>query len=295
MNRSVALSIGFLILMMAVSLLVFLNPPLQVKIMLLTLYVVMLIAFSLTHGNQTLGGRAISIFLGITVLVTYVMEWLGTHFGVPFGHYYYTNRLGLLLLDVPIVIPFQWFNVLYVCYIMTNIILSRGDIVVGDSGPGESGVSNFSDIVPRLLATSVVTGLCMVSWDFINDPYMVGIGSWVWTDPTEFFGLTFHGIPLSNFIGWVLTSALTVLLFELYRYRYRMPLQWSTDTVSGPLTGLVLVPYLYLFVFQAAHGIVAGVFSLEFTMDWIPIILAMVSMGLAATATGLRHLKVRSK
>ncbi|MHA2117185.1 MAG: carotenoid biosynthesis protein [Candidatus Thorarchaeota archaeon] len=283
-NRSTLLSIVFLILMMAVSLPVFLNPPLQVKIMLLTLYVVMVFAFSLT-------GRGISIFFGIAVLVTYVMEWIGTHFGVPFGYYYYTNQLGPLLMDVPIVIPLQWFNILYVCYIMTNIMLNKGDIVVSDS---ESGVPNLSDSIPRFLASSVVVGLCMVSWDFINDPYMVGIGSWVWTNPTEFFGLTFHGIPLSNFLGWILTSALTILLFELYRYRKRIPIRRSADTGSKPLYSLVLVPYLYLFVFQAANGIVAGVFTFGSIMEWMPIVLAMVSMGLAASVTGWRYLQNRS-
>jgi len=93
----------------------------------LILYVAFFFGFSFTHGLQTLGGRAISVFFGITALTTYVMEWLGTHFGIPFGHYYYTNQLGPLLMDVPIVIPIQWFNVLYVCYLMTNIILTRDD------------------------------------------------------------------------------------------------------------------------------------------------------------------------
>ncbi|MFW9975870.1 MAG: carotenoid biosynthesis protein [Candidatus Thorarchaeota archaeon] len=294
MYRSNVISIGFLSLMIVVTLPVFLNPPLYMLIIVLTLYVAMFFGFVITHGNQTLGGRTISVFFGITFLVTYVMEWLGTHFGVPFGHYYYTNQLGPLLMDVPIVIPFQWFNTLYVCYIMTNIILGRGDIVDSEAKTSESGVSRFSVIVPRLLATSLIAGLFMVSWDFINDPYMVGMGNWVWTDPTEFFGLTFHDIPLSNFLGWVLTSALTVLLFDLYRYRYRMPIRWTMNTTAKPMMGLVLVPYLYLLAFQAAHGVMQGVFSFEVLMAWEPIALAMVSMIIAAALTSWRYFQTRS-
>jgi len=275
--------------MIGVSLPVFLNPPLYMMIIMLVLYVVFFFGFSFTHGLQTLGGKSVSVLFGVTVLITYVMEWLGTHFGIPFGHYYYTNQLGPLLMDVPIVIPFQWFNTLYVCYIMANIILGRRNIVESKADTGEFRVARFSDIVARLLASSVVAGLCMVSWDFINDPYMVGIGNWVWTDTTDFFGLTFHGIPLSNFLGWVLTSALTVLLFDLYRYRYQMPIRWSMNTVEKPMLGLVLVPYLYLLAFQAAHGVIEGVFDFEFLMSWEPIALAMVCMGFAVALVGWRY------
>lgn len=54
------------------------------------------------------------------------MERIGTHYGIPFCHYYCTDQLGLLLMDVPIVIPLQWFNMMYACYIITNVILSGG-------------------------------------------------------------------------------------------------------------------------------------------------------------------------
>jgi len=205
------------------------------------------------------------------------MEWLGSHFGVPFGHYYYTNQLGPLIMDVPVVIPIQWFNVIYVCYVMTNIVLTRDD-------ESEAEMSSVSLMAPRILATSVVVGLFMVSWDLINDPYMVGLGSWVWTDPAEFLGLSLDGIPLSNFLGWFLTSALTVLLFDLYRYRGRKPLQRTMEEVRGSMNGLVLVPYLYLFIFQTAHGITAGVLSFASLSVW----LAMIAMGLAIIVTGWR-------
>jgi len=249
MDRIATLPIVFLILMIAVSLPVLLGPPLYVMIIMLILYVAFFFGFSFTHGFYTFGGKAISVFFVITALTTYVMEWLGTHFGIPFGHYYYTNQLGPLLMDVPIVIPIQWFNVLYVCYLMTNIILTQDDVSVD-----VAEMSSFSLVAPRVLATSVITGLFMVSWDLINDPYMVGLGSWVWTNPAEFLGLSLEGIPLSNFLGWFLTSALTVLLFDLYRYKDRIPLQLK---ITDSLNGLVLVPYLYLFIFQIFFWIIA--------------------------------------
>ncbi len=292
MNRYDLFFIGLLIAMVAVSLPVFLGPPLPLTILLLILYVVTLFAFSFAHGVQTFGRRLVSVLFGITILVTYLMEWLGTHFGFPFGHYYYTNRLGPLLLEVPVVIPIQWFNMLYVCCIMTSIILFRAfNLETGGDG---TSAQSLKLVVPRILATSIVTGLFMVSWDFINDPYMVGVGTWVWTDPTEFFGLAFSDIPLSNFLGWVFTSALTVLLFDLYRHRYQGVLRWVGGSPSESANILVTVPYLYAFIFQAVNGIAAGVFTLDSLIGWAPILLAAVSMGLAACLTVLRYLRIRS-
>ncbi|MFW9954641.1 MAG: carotenoid biosynthesis protein [Candidatus Thorarchaeota archaeon] len=294
MNRSDVIPILFLILMMAVSLPVFLNPPLYLMIIMLILYVVMFFGFVITHGKQVLGLGGISVFFGITALVTYAMEWLGTHFGVPFGHYYYTNQLGPLIMDVPIVIPFQWFNTLYVCYIMAYIILGKRDIVEGGQDSGASEDSKFSGKISRIFATSIVAGLFMTLWDSINDPYMVGMGNWVWTEPMEFFGLAFAGIPLSNFLGWVLTSALTVFLFDLYRYRNQGSIRLTVDVVAEPRNGLVVIPYLYLLVFQATNGITAGVFSFETPVGWAPIALAAVSMVIAVILVAWRYLKSRS-
>ena len=288
MSRQNALAISLLIAMVAVSLPAFFGLPLHIVILLLLLYATTLIAFSFVHGVQTLGLRGVSALFCITVIVTYLMEWVGTHYGIPFGHYYYTDQLGSLLMDVPIVIPLQWFNMMYACYIMTNIILSGGKRE-GETIPSKSGEWTLSTAFPRMVVTSIIVGLFMVSWDFINDPYMVGLGSWVWTSPTEFLGLMLFGIPLSNFLGWVLTSAVTILLFELYAYRRGLTQKRVTDIKSGPAILLVLVPYLYALIYQATSGVLAGVFSLPSMYGWGPIVLATVCMGLAATLTMLSH------
>ena len=286
MDRIATLPLVFLILMIAVSLPVLLSPPLYVMVIMLILYVAFFFGFSFTHGFYTFGGKTISVFFVITALTTYVMEWLGTHFGIPFGHYYYTNQLGPLLMEVPIVIPLQWFNMLYVCYIMANIAFGRNRTKIEST--------SRSARVGQILFISVVVGLFMVSWDFINDPYMVGVGSWVWTDPMEFFMLSFHGIPLSNFLGWILTGAIAVFLFELYTLRNREPAQNFMDKAVKPINGLVLVPYLYQLFVQVSSGIVAGVFSFGSTSTLVPIGLALVTMGSSVLLTGWRFNQIRS-
>ncbi|MFX1484071.1 MAG: hypothetical protein ACFFCP_12900, partial [Promethearchaeota archaeon] len=87
------------------------------------------------------------------------------------------------------------------------------------------------------------------------------------------------------FLGWVLTSALTVLLFDIYRYQR----QESTKAIAAvPMDAQVLIPYLYMLVFPTLNGIVAGVIT------WTPIVLASVSMGLSAILTGWRYIRVRT-
>lgn len=106
--------------------------------------------------------------------------------------------------------------------------------------------------------------------------------------------LSFHGIPLSNFLGWILTGAIAVFLFELYTLRNREPAQNFMDKAVKPINGLVLVPYLYQLFVQVSSGIVAGVFSFGSTSTLVPIGLALVTMGSSVLLTGWRFNQIRS-
>jgi uncharacterized membrane protein len=285
MNKHTMLSTALLVIMIAVSLPAFIGLSMEITIILLILYVVILSSFSFIHGAQMLGKKQIFVFFCIAVIVTYLMEWLGTHFGIPFGHYYYTNRLGPMIMDVPIAIPFQWFNILYASYIMSQIFLSRWTSQRRSNRQDDTQERPHSREYLRMLATSIIVGLFMVSWDFINDPYMVGVGMWVWTNPTEFWGLMLFGIPLSNFLGWILTSAAATLIFELYQYHkehIREELVRS-DVDRGKI--LVLVPYAYAYAFQTLNGITSGVLSLQSVNGWGPMMLAAISGGIAVAIT----------
>ncbi|MFW9888666.1 MAG: carotenoid biosynthesis protein [Candidatus Thorarchaeota archaeon] len=293
MKRQNALTVSLLIAMMAVSLPSLSGLPMSVNILLLILYVVVLGAFAFVHGAQTLGLRGIVVFFFITAITTYFMEWLGTHLGIPFGHYYYTNRLGPLLMDVPIVIPLQWFNILYATYIMAQVALSGMMRDVSDGKQSRDGQNLFAAL-PRLLVISILTGLFMVSWDFINDPYMVGVGMWVWINPKEFLGQMLFGIPLSNFLGWILTSAVVVLMFEIYK-RNDHNIRGTQRNSTGEMRILVMVPYLYMCIFQAVSGAISGVFPLSSLEGLGPIALATVSVGLATTLTMIGYVRLRNQ
>ncbi len=273
--------LSIMILLMAViSFIPLLRPPLPLMIVLLSLYVVFLFVFCFIHGVQTLEIRAISMFFVISAAITYLMEWLGTQYGVPFGSYYYTYKIGPLLFGVPFVIPIQWFNMLYICYIMTQAIFIRLSAI-------NDNVRNDTSITQSIIVASV-TGLFMVAWDLINDPFMVGLGAWVWTDPLWFFGLSFQEVPLSNFIGWELTSILAILLFEMYRHRSHASIHWSSGECKS-LNLLVMFPYVLAYLSQAVQGVMFGIFPLSDMTGLIPLIVAGVTMGLGSllSATSL--------
>ena len=281
MNRTDTLSAILLVAMVALSLPALFGLPWSITIVLLILYVLTLTAFGLLHGSQTLGIRGVLVFFILSTMTTYGMEWLGTHLGIPFGHYYYTEQMGPMLMGVPLIIPLQWFNMMYPSYIMVTVILSgrkRG----AAPGVGENKLPLSRYVLIRMAAASLLAGLVMVSWDFINDPYMVAVGMWVWTNPAEFFGLMLFGIPISNFLGWVLSSALAVFLFEAVSHGTGFGSETADSNTPKSHLFLVLVPYLYALVYQAASGLSAGIFSFVSVGEWGPIALAAAGMVFAA-------------
>ena len=56
----------------------------------------------------------------------------------------------------------------------------------------------------------------MTTWDFVIDPYLSGPTqqAWIWEKGGEYFG-----IPLHNFVGWILTTFTIYLLYGFFEYK----------------------------------------------------------------------------
>lgn len=78
--------------------------------------------FAVTHASDRLGVRAMLVFLVITFVVSFVFETVGVLTGVVYGPYHYTDRLGLKLGGVPVLIPLAWFMMMYASYTLVDII-----------------------------------------------------------------------------------------------------------------------------------------------------------------------------
>ena len=282
MNNEDIVSLSLILLSIAVSLPSFLEISSQTRIFLLLLYIIFLSSFTFYHGSKTLGRNNIIVFVGISIIVTFVAEFLGTHYGLIFGHYYYTESLGPKFINVPIAIPLTWFNILYLSYVLSQILLL----------PLFSSQSS-SKVIFKGLASSVLVGLCMVIWDLINDPYMVSLGMWVWTEPAEFFNLMLFDIPVSNFIGWFFTSAVVIVLFEIYYFKTINPEVSPLKRTIETNFYLVLIPYIYLVVFQALNGLSTGLFSP--ITGWGPIALSWTGVSIITILIIVNYTKNKKK
>src|SRR2546428_14087097 len=64
--------------------------------------ILLLFPFTLIHGLKRYPWKGIAVFIGITLIVSRIIENLSILTGFPFGPYYYTDALGPNVTLVPI-------------------------------------------------------------------------------------------------------------------------------------------------------------------------------------------------
>jgi uncharacterized membrane protein len=152
----------------------------------------------LLHAVARLGrGTAILTFIagfGISL----GSELLGTSTGLPFGPYSYTNQLGYKIFNlVPFNIPTSWFFMLYCSLAICGRLLPTKD-----------------DSTSRWW-WALIAGVVLTAWDVSMDPAMVSSVHWLWHLPSTegmplwqnvLIGGHFYGMPLTNWLGWLLTG-----------------------------------------------------------------------------------------
>ena len=121
--------------------------------------------------------------------VAWLIEWIGSTTGFPFGQYHYTALLQPQLGHVPLIIPLAWLMMLPPAWAIAAVITR---------GRGR-------------LAFILVSALAFTAWDFFLDPQMVKWGYWVWAERYA-ESSTYFGIPWVNFLGWTLSAALLTVL-----------------------------------------------------------------------------------
>lgn len=139
--------------------------------------------------------RWLAAFVGVYAL-SFFSEFSGTSWGLPFGHYEYTDLLGFKILGkVPWLIPTSWFFMGFACYRLTTALL------------GAAGVSRA---VPAVLLRAFLATAILVLWDVTLDPAMSHTTPfWVWEQPGGYYGM-----PAINIFGWALTGFLIMLMIE---------------------------------------------------------------------------------
>ncbi len=131
-------------------------------------------------------GPARTLWTALIVAVsTWLIEFVGSTTGYPFGVYHYTDLLQPQVGGVPILIPLAWLMMLPPAWAVAQSLAGSA------SRPAFIGWS----------------ALALTAWDLFLDPQMVAWGLWMWAQPGGYFG-----IPWVNFLGWLLASALITAL-----------------------------------------------------------------------------------
>ncbi len=200
----------------------------------------LLLLFSLLHGAALWGGRRLGLFFLLAVGLAWALEQVGVATGWVYGGYRYERMAGPWLGHVPLLIPLAWFMMLYPSTVIAHLIDT------GQPAPRSQGWRH--DVWLALLA-----GLVMAAWDLALDPVMVEHGMWVWERPGPYFG-----VPIQNYVGWVVTGFLIVLLARrLWHWgRWRTPSAVPAWAVGLPL--LVYASVMVRFFSRPELGLIAA-------------------------------------
>jgi putative membrane protein len=96
----------------------------------------------------------------------------------------------------------------------------------------------------ELIALPIVAAFVMTQWDFVMDAPNATIAKvWIWHDGGAVFG-----VPLSNYLGWFLTSWLFFQVFALYLRRQDLRRQGEAralgSTPSFKLRAIAILFYV---------------------------------------------------
>lgn len=128
------------------------------------------------------GSRLAAYFVFLAGVFGFLAEVVGTITEFPFGFYYYTSALGESMFGlVPTAMAFAWAPML-----AAGLYVARR-------------VSR-----PRLVAV-LLGAAAVVAVDLVMDPGTAKVGYWIWPD-----GGFWYGVPLTNFFGWFLVSAVGI-------------------------------------------------------------------------------------
>jgi uncharacterized membrane protein len=137
----------------------------------------------------------------------FLVEVIGVHTGLFFGHYYYGDTLGPKVLDVPVLIGLNWLIMTYSCGMLARYLP-----------------------LPELLRV-LLAALLMVGFDACLEPVASTYDFWHWTA---------NVIPMQNFRDWFIFSCLMQILFSRARfvkYNALVPLLYLTQLLFFFLLG----------------------------------------------------------
>jgi uncharacterized membrane protein len=173
-------------------------------------------------------------FITVATGISLAAEYMSTHTGFPYGRYDYiatTRGSELYISNIPLFVPISFGTVVWAGRALANRVnVSPGVLILGGA----------------LFATAI---------DLVIDPMTLRGGSWFlgWLYSYRAAGQWFD-VPLSNYAGWILVSALILsvdVLFEAHA-------QKRVDTLRGPILAYGMCGFFIVVALVTTHWAIVG-------------------------------------
>lgn len=214
---------------------------------------------NLWSSQVLLGERATRIFFVTGVALGWLAEQAGATLGWFFGDYTYTQVLGPRVAAVPIVIPFMWFGLCHIGFVMASLMLWHRPAPPGGGWP--------LGLLAAGLAAMVVT-----AFDLGADPYFVyQLKAWIMKETDGgWFGETVRG-----FEGWMIVSFTIVLVFQALARPGRPGAVASGEARRRHAALVPVLVYAGMIVFQVTQVQPIALRVVSFFAMGIPVVVAL--------------------
>ncbi len=125
-------------------------------------------------------GRRFARWTAGAYALTFAAEAVGVATGAVFGEYVYGPTLGWKVLDVPVIIAFNW------------VMVVNGAVCIA------LRIGRFGAGGRRWLALPLLAGAISAAFDWVMEPVAIRLDYWTWAGGT---------IPLQNYAAWFVLAA----------------------------------------------------------------------------------------
>lgn len=151
----------------------------------LILFGTLVMRLPLISGLKPIIDRRALAGISLLTAYTYIIEFVGLKTGLPYGEFTYLETLGPVVYGVPIGLPIFFIPLVLNAYLLGTLLkLERWRKL--------------------FFALIMVIGI-----DLVLDPAAVALGIW------SYGGGFFYGVPVSNFLGWVLSGSIAIITLKL--------------------------------------------------------------------------------
>jgi len=228
-------------------------------------YVFVFLLAYLLGCSLHLGVKRAVLFCIAGYVIAWLSEYTSIHTGVPYGHYYYiehTKSEELWVMGVPFMDSLSYVFLAYASYCMailvtSPVIRSKGLIYLLETRK-----------IRDSIFTTLLGSIFFVYLDIIIDPVALLGGRWFLGQIFQYSKKgVYFGVPISNFIGWLLVGFLLIYSLQKIDNRLHTVRDWIGHKYPwryifgiGLYVGVILFNLLITFYIHTQNLGWAGIF-----------------------------------